>query len=143
MPYEYLEETAIADIAFEARGQTLEELFQCAADAVTNVMIEDLNTIEPKESRFFKEKNNQLDLLLFDFLQEIIFYKDSEQIMLRAFELKIKKSNGEFCISTTFKGEPLNPEKHEQRVDVKAVTLHQFTVEKTPDSWRANVILDI
>jgi len=37
----------------------------------------------------------------------------------------------------------LDSEKHNQRVDVKAVTLHQFQLEPTPNGWRAMVILDI
>lgn len=143
MPYKYLEETAIADIAFEARGKTLSELFQSAADATTNVMVEDLDSIEMKESRAFKEQNKELDLLLFDFLQEIIYYKDSEQLMLKAPVVNIVEKGGIFFLSTTFKGELLNPQKHEQRVDVKAVTLHQFSVEKDSEGWRAHVILDI
>ena len=143
MPYRYLEETAIADIAFEASGKTLEELFQSAADAVTNVMVEDLKTIHLTESRSFQEQNSQLDLLLFDFLQELIFYKDSEQLLLRAPELSIEKSEGNYKLSATLKGEFLNPQKHEQRVDVKAVTLHQFFVEETSNGWLAHVILDI
>lgn len=38
---------------------------------------------------------------------------------------------------------PLDPDRHQQRVDVKAVTLHQFHLEKTNGGWIAQVILDI
>ncbi|MCZ6878907.1 MAG: archease, partial [Acidobacteria bacterium] len=31
----------------------------------------------------------------------------------------------------------------EQRVDVKAVTLHQFCLEKTDQGWMTRIILDI
>jgi SHS2 domain-containing protein len=40
-------------------------------------------------------------------------------------------------------GETLDRDRHEQRVDVKAVTLHRFQLEKTDDGWIAMVILDI
>ena len=143
MPYTYLEESAVADIAFEAAGGTLEELFQSAADAVTNVMVEELDTITFKESRTFNEENKAIDLLLFDFLQEIIYYKDSEQLMLRAPEVKIEETGKAYRLTAKFKGEALDPKKHEQRVDVKAVTLHQFSVEKAGEGWAAHVILDI
>ena len=43
MPYTYLEEIAIADIAFRATGKTEEEVFAAAADATVNVMVEDLD----------------------------------------------------------------------------------------------------
>jgi len=40
-------------------------------------------------------------------------------------------------------GEPLDATRHHQRADVKAVTLHDFSVEKEDDGWRARVLLDI
>ncbi len=143
MPYTYLEEAATADIAFIATENSLEKLFQTAADAVINVMIEDLETISPKESRPYQEENPDLELLLFDFLNEIIYYKDAEQLLLRAPLVAIEKIQDIYRIFATFKGELLDPEKHPQRVDVKAVTLHQFEVAKKDGEWFAKVILDI
>ena len=43
----------------------------------------------------------------------------------------------------TAEGEKLDPDRHEQRADVKAVTLHRFQVEKTNGGWKATTILDI
>jgi SHS2 domain-containing protein len=40
-------------------------------------------------------------------------------------------------------GEVLDPDRHHPRVDVKAVTLHHFRLEKTDCGWKASVILDI
>lgn len=143
MPYHYLEDIATADIAFLATGKTLEELFQSSADALMNVMVEDLKTIEPRETRIFKEENADLELLLFDFLQELIFLKDSAQLLLKVEAISVKQENGRHALSATLAGEPLNPNKHEQRVDVKAVTLHEFKVEHVSDGWSARIILDI
>ena len=38
MPYEYLEDFGTADIAFQATGRDLPELFMAAADATMNVL---------------------------------------------------------------------------------------------------------
>ena len=46
MPYHYLDDVAIADIAFEAYGESKEEMFIAASDALMNVMVEDLVTIK-------------------------------------------------------------------------------------------------
>ena len=51
MPYRYLEELGTADIAFEATGRDLPELFSAAADATANVMIDNLEAIQPRETR--------------------------------------------------------------------------------------------
>ena len=143
MPYEFLEDVATADIAFRAWGENLEELFQAAGDATINVMIEDLDQIELKEQRTFSLENDALDMLLFNFLQEFIYYKDSELLLLRAQQVEIEEKNSEYQLSAVTQGEKLDTNRHQQRVDVKAVTLHRFQLEKTDDGWTAMVILDI
>ncbi|MFH7026222.1 MAG: archease [Heteroscytonema crispum UTEX LB 1556] len=143
MPYEFLEDIAIADIAFQASGNNLEEVFQAAGDATLNTMIENLDAIELKETRNFTLENDALDLLLFNFLEEFIYYKDSERLLLRAQQIKIEEKNDKYQLSAVTQGEILDIQKHQQRVDVKAVTLHRFQLEKTNDGWTAMVILDI
>src|SRR5262245_10183623 len=93
MPYEYLEEIGTADIAFEATGRDLPELFRDAADATTNVMIDNLDAIQPRQTRQIELSNEKLDMLLFDFLQELIFFKDSERLLLRVRETQIAEKN--------------------------------------------------
>ncbi|HWP56818.1 MAG TPA: archease [Candidatus Acidoferrales bacterium] len=143
MPYEFLEDIATADIAFRAWGKNLEETFQAAADATMNVMIEDLNSIRHKEERTIRLENEALDMLLFNLLQEIIFFKDSEGLLLRVTRIEIARHGGVFSLAATASGEKLDPEVHRQRVDVKAVTLHRFALEQTARGWEASVILDI
>ena len=143
MPYEFLEDVATADIAFHAWGKDLEELFIAAVDATINVMIDNLDAIALKETRTFTLENDELDMLLFNFLQEFVYYKDSELLLLRAQQVQIEEKNGEYHLSAVNQGETLDLERHEQRVDVKAVTLHRFQLEKTDDGWTAMVILDI
>jgi SHS2 domain-containing protein len=143
MPYEFLEDIATADIAFRAWGKNLEELFQAAGDATINVMIDNLEAIEPKEQRTFRLENDQLDMLLFNFLQELIYYKDSEQLLLRSQQIQVEKKNVNHELTAITQGEKLDSKRHQQRVDVKAVTLHRFQLEKTDQGWTAMVILDI
>ena len=143
MPYNYLEDIGTADIAFEAAGYDLPELFTSAADATMNVMIENLDSIEPRETRSVALKDDKIDMLLFDFLQELIYFKDAERLLLRVREMRIEEQNGIYSLNATVAGEPLNAARHQQRADVKAVTLHDFSVLKTADGWKAAAILDI
>ena len=143
MSYEFLEDVATADIAFRAWGKDLETLFQSAGDATMNAMIENLDAIAPTEKRTLEVENEELDLLLFNFLQEFIYYKDSEQLLLRTEEITFEEKNGKYQLQAVTQGETIDPDRHEQRVDVKAVTLHRFQLEKTEDGWMALVILDI
>ena len=141
MSYKFFEDIAVADVAFEAYGKTLEEMFESAGLAVTNTMVKDLSAIEPKIKKEFTVKSDKIDMLLFDFLQEIVFYKDSEKLLLGKFKLKVDEEKCE--VSCVAEGEELDIKKHDLTVDVKAVTFHKFEVEKTDDGWKSQVILDI
>jgi len=143
MPYRYLENIATADVAFQAWGDTMEDMFVAAADATVNVMVEDLNTIADREHRILHLEADAIDMLLFQLLQELIYYKDAERLLLRVPSVHIQRQNDHFKLSAQAYGEELNPCKHELIVDVKAVTLHRFQVEQTESGWRAMVILDI
>jgi len=143
MPYRYLEEIGTADIAFEATGRDLPELFRDAADATTNVMIDNIEAIQPRQTRRIELSNDKFDMLLFDFLQELIFLKDAERLLLRIREVQIDHRDKMYLVKATAEGETLDPERHHQRADVKAVTLHNFTVEQTDGGWKAKVLLDI
>jgi SHS2 domain-containing protein len=143
MPYRYLEDVATADVAFEAWGDTLEEMFVAAADATMNVMVSDLDTIAPVERRTLQVTADEIDMLLFELLQELVFHKDAGPVLLRVPNVHIEEKHGRFQLTAEAYGEAPNPERHDLIVDVKAVTLHRFKVEQTPEGWKALVILDI
>ncbi len=143
MPYRYLEDIATADVAFEARGKDLEELFLAAADAAMNVMVSDLSTIDETDKLEFVVEHEELDLLLFNFLQELIFFKDARRLLLRVLSIVIEKGISGFTLTARAAGEELNPEKHDLIVDVKAVTLYRFALQESVDGWTATVVLDI
>jgi SHS2 domain-containing protein len=143
MPFEFLDEIATADVAFEAWGKTIEEMFISAAEAAMNVMVADLERIERRQMREIEVSSDALDMLLFNFLQEIIFLKDAEQLLLRIEKAGIKGENGIYFLRASGWGEQIDPLRHQLIVDVKAVTLHKFKVEHTPRGWETFIILDI
>ena len=145
MPFKFVEGFALADIAFEANGKTIEEMFESAAKATTNSMIADLEKIELKKQVKIKTSADEPERLLHNFLQEIIFYKDAKLPLFREYEIKIeqKLKTGKWELRATFKGEKIDMKKHELLVDVKAVSYHMFKVEKIKNGWTAFVILDV
>ena len=143
MPYEFVDELTVADIAFRAWGHDLEETFVAAADAVMNTMVEDLEAIQRQDTRLLNVEHEALDLLLFNFLQELIYYKDAEQLLLRVQQLHIDDERQLYTLQATAVGERIDPERHHMRVDVKAVTLHHFALAQTEAGWEATVVLDI
>jgi SHS2 domain-containing protein len=143
MPYHYLEDVGTADIAFEATGCDLPELFTAAADATMNVMIDNLDAIESRETRQIELPSDKIDMLLFDFLQELIYFKDARRLLLRVCQMQIDHKDEGYLLKAKVAGEQLDDTRHQQRADVKAVTLHGFSVEKHGDNWKGRVLLDI
>lgn len=141
MPYRYLEEISSADTAFEATGSTLEELFGDAAIATFEVMA-DTNTVKQLLIYEIDLENESVDGLLIDWLSELVFLKDTENILFSVFDVNIRK-NEVYILKAVAKGEKIDRGKHSLRSDVKAVTYHMFEVTKKGDNWTARVVLDI
>ena len=141
--YRYLEEIATADVAFEAWGTTREETFLAAADATLNTMVAEIGTVTPRERRVFSLAADSLDLLLFDLLQELVYHKDAGRLLLRVRDLRIEETGSGYRLHADAIGETIDPGRHPLLADVKAVTLHRLSVEKTPSGWRAVVVLDV
>jgi SHS2 domain-containing protein len=143
MPYAYADDIAIADLAFRAWGPTVEETFMAAAEATMHAMVEDLATIVPREQRTWSLHEAQLDLLLLQFLQELLFYKDAQRLLLRVYAVQITAHDQGFALEARAAGEPLDPARHALGADVKGVTLHRLQVVQTPKGWQATVVLDV
>jgi SHS2 domain-containing protein len=138
--YRFLEDVAIADAAFEAEAESLNELFRVCAQATFEVMA-DTGSVEPRHKEQVELTSPSLEELLFDWLAELIYLKDSQSMLFGKFEVDIQENEGYRMIASAW-GEPADQKKHEVRVDVKAVTYHLLEVTKSEEKWTAKVVLD-
>ncbi|MBS3124208.1 archease [Candidatus Woesearchaeota archaeon] len=138
--YQFIDHTA--DILFQAEGNTPSELFEQCALALENSQV-DLSKIEPVIKKEWKATNHRIDSMLFDFLDDLLFFKDTEQLLFCKFQIDVQEKEGEFFMTVSAWGENLNIEKHQPKVDVKAITMHMFEVKKTDIGWWAKVLIDI
>ena len=143
MPYRFLGEIAIADVAFEAWGYTREELFISCAAALLRTMVADPQQVERREELIIRLESEEFDLLLFAFLQELIFYKDARRLLLHADRVWIREHEGIFRLEAVVRGEVIAAKRHRLLVDVKAVTLHEFQVTSEERNFRATIVLDV
>jgi len=139
--YIFLDDIATADVAIESRGDTLEELFTASATATFEVMA-DTGGIHPKIRKTLHLENPEIDGLLFDWLAEIIYLKDSASMLFGKYNLKITK-NTNYQLDAEMLGEEINQSKHDLRCDVKAITFHLFEVYEKDGKWISRFILDI
>ena len=142
MKYKFLDHTA--DIMFEAYGKTLENLFVNTALATESIMV-NMDTLEEKEDYTILLENEDIKELLYDFLSELIFVKDTEELLFKKFNVVILHKNKKYELIAHCIGEIINREKHELIDDAKAVTKHMFEVKRREKdgAWKANVIVDI
>ncbi|MEO7164981.1 MAG: archease [Bdellovibrionia bacterium] len=163
MTYQYLDHLTWADVAFEASGETLEELFVSASEAILKVMIAHTFSIQKIERREiflvseYSDLVQSVDFLLHAFLQKLIFYKDAEQLLLKPREVRFQhtlsnklnqQAEGKIFgkgleLYAEVWGEKIDSRRHELITDVKAVTMHQFHVERRGSVWHAQVVIDV
>lgn len=128
-----------ADVAFEAYGKDLNEVFENSALAMFEVMI-NTKQVKPKVERNVEAVGKDLQSLMFDWLNKLLVFVDSENLAFSKFKVKIDEKN--LKLKAICKGEEINREKHETRTAVKAATMHKLSIEKNK-LWKARVILDI
>ena len=146
MPYRYLDDLTVADVAFEARGATLEELFTAAWAATLGVMIENPESLGTLETRTITLEEPSLDFLLHNFLQELLYYKDAEGLLLRIEDCRIHclEDKGEPArLAARARGQAVNPRIHILGTDVKAVTYFRYALTRERRGWKATVVLDV
>ncbi|RII27156.1 MAG: hypothetical protein CXR31_07840 [Geobacter sp.] len=143
MPYRCIEDIATADVAFALWGESREELFRAAAEALLCEMMENPAAVHSRETLEFRLVNRELDLLLLDFLNELIYLKDARQLLLGVDVLTIADGPDGFTLKSRCSGEKIDPARHRLMADVKAATLYRLRVEKVDGQWEGTVVLDI
>ena len=128
---------ATADMAFAAYGRDLNELFSNAAKAVTSIMFE--GEIGQKIVRKMELEEDEDIVLLQKWLSEIVYLHDSERLLFSRFDVKTDGRR----LSATIYGEKYDPKKHKFIIDIKAVTYHQMSIDKTNDGYKCTVVVDV
>jgi SHS2 domain-containing protein len=128
-----------ADLGIEIYGSDEKELFTNAAYALLDTMA-DMDRIEVYEKRRFAVGGSDWEDLLVNFLREILSLFNGEELLLREFSISYINSH---YVTGEAGGEVFNPEKHQIKMEIKAVTYHQVRVEQTPDGWKGRVIFDV
>lgn len=134
--FEYFEVTA--DIGFKAYGKNLNEAFENAGLAIFNI-ISNTNDIRPIKEISFEITSEDNVSMLYDYLEELLFYHEVEFMLFSEFNVEI--SDG-FSLKATIKGEGINWDKHERKSEIKAITFHKMEVS-VADSVKLQAIVDL
>ena len=142
-PYEIIEHPA--DVGFIAYGRTLSELFENAGLAMCSLACA-LEKIEERVERRIVARGRDAESLLYAWLAEILAVADGEQLVFRRVTtLHIREPRDGVAGEAhgIAHGEAFDRERHAAGTYIKAVTLHQFAIERAPQGFRARVFLDL
>ena len=138
MKYKFLEHTA--DIKFQALGKNLEEVFCNCAYALTDSIIE--TKIKSNKKIKFKVKGNDLENLLYNFLEEFLFLCETENFVLSKIKnLKIEKKSKNYFLFCEISGD--KSKKYTIKEHVKAITYSEMFIKKIKGKFIAQVVLDV
>lgn len=136
--FEFFDVTA--DAGIHSYGKTMEEAFENAALAMFEVMT-DTSRIKPSTRKKVEIESEDPSALLYDWLSELIFLHDSENLVFSQFEIQISQRGDNYQLNGSVQGEAFDPDKHESREEVKAVTFHLMDI-KEENGFKLQVILD-
>jgi SHS2 domain-containing protein len=128
-----------ADLGIEAFGQNLIEAFEQAGLGLMSVIL-DVDSVELQESRELALQASDLEHLLVKWLTEILYLYDGDSFVVARFQISELSPQH---MRATVTGECFSEKKHVTRLDVKAITYHQLSVEQDDEGGRVRVFLDI
>jgi SHS2 domain-containing protein len=146
MPYQvtFLDDIALADMAFEAVADSPEELVAAATVALIESLADPATVGRTWEHRVDRRADD-LSSLLFDWLEELVYLKDAHGVVFHEAALKLDRLPVEsrWRLHGQVYGEPVDPNRHTLRSDVKGVTKHLYEVRQEGARWNMRVVLDV
>ena len=140
MAYEFFDHTG--DVGVSLTGRTLDELFASAALAFTDT-ITPLQGVEPRRPEELDVAAPELDLLMVDFLSELLYRFDTRGVLMREAQVEVRERDGGWALQGTLIGERHDPQRHPLRVLIKAVTYHGLEIRLQDHEWRSRVVFDV
>ena len=139
--FEFLEHTA--DVYIRAHGKTMEEAYENAALAMFEI-ITDTDQVDQSEAESIEVEAEDQYALLYNWLEALLVNSETKGMLYSKFQINSWKETAEnFKIKAKIWGEKFDPQKHLQKVAVKAVTYHRMVIIREMDRVILELILDI
>lgn len=141
--FHFLDDVATADLAFDASGDSLQELFQGATCAVIEALA-DPTTVGSTWRQTIERSDENPAELLFDWLSDLVYWKDAAGVAFNSAQVVlIHRPDGFWNLNGQLRGEPVNGSTQALRADVKGVTKHLYRLRQEEGRWTVRVVLDV
>jgi SHS2 domain-containing protein len=139
--WRFVEEVALADCAIDIDGRDLDDLFETAAAALAELMVDPV-TVPLTIEQTIELDAVALDLLLYDWVSELIFLKDRDREVFPRCQVRVG-GEGPFHLKARIHGGVIDSGRTTLRADPKALTFHQFVLKRVDGGWTARLVIDI
>ncbi|NUN49320.1 MAG: archease [Candidatus Brocadiae bacterium] len=136
-PFTFFDHTG--DIGVDLSAPTASGLFSLAGLALFEA-IADTSGVRPMVVRKLQIAADSQEELLNRFLSALLVIFDDERLLLP--HVAIHEMDGR-SLRATAAGERFDPELHEGRTELKAVTWHALHVSRQNGLWTARVVFDV
>ncbi len=141
--FHFLDDVATADLAFDASGDSLQELFQGATCAVMEALA-DPSTVGSTWRQAIERTDEDPAELLFDWLSDLVYWKDADGVVFNSAHIVlVQLPNGFWNLKGLLRGESVNGSTQALRADVKGVTKHLYRLGQQGGRWIVRVVLDV
>lgn len=127
-----------ADIGVRGIGSDIEEAFTQAAIGLMAVVCS-VDKVSPIKRVEIKCSDDDIELLLVDWLNAIIYEMAVRKMLFGSFEVRIKEGN----LTGAAFGEKADAEKHQTAVEVKGATYTELAVREENGLWVAQCVVDV
>ncbi len=126
MSYKVLDHAT--DAFIEVTASSLAEAFEVAGYSVIDTIL-DNSKIEEKNERNIVVKGKDLNYLLYNWLEEIIYLVITEGFAIKKLKIMLEE-NEEYTISAGIFGENIDIKKHGFKVEIKSPTFHEMEIKQ-------------
>ena len=140
--FHFLDDIATADLAFDAFGDSLQELFQGATCAVIEALA-DPTTVGSTWRQAIERTDENPAELLFDWLSDLVYWKDAAGVVFSTARVTLIHRCDGWKLNGLLHGETVNGSTQALRADVKGVTKHLYCLLQKEGGWTVRVVLDV
>lgn len=127
-----------ADIGVRGIAVTPAEAFEQAALALC-ALITDLDSIAAQRQVVLHCEEPDLELLLVDWLNMLVFTIATERLLFSRFSVRIDHGR----LDAQLWGEPIDQARHHPAVEVKGATYTELAVYENAGEWIAQCVVDV
>ena len=128
-----------ADVGVRGIGKTVDQAFEQAALALTAV-VTDPSHVAAKELLELSCMAPDMELLLVDWLNALIYEMVTRNMLFRRFEVHVEGGH----LTAKVWGEALDISRHHPAVEIKGATYTSLRVVQQPDGdWLAQCVVDV